>query len=289
MTLEGQASSSEVQPFLKWAGGKRALRRHILDAIGTCKSSYFEPFLGGGAVAFSLGSQVPKVLGDSNQELISTYIAVRDHPHEVIAILETFENSKEFFYEVRGWDRRTDFKDRPLVERAARFIYLNKTGFNGLHRVNKSGYFNVPFGDQPRADFVMRERLLAVSTFLKSKNEYGDLNTRFEVGDFEQIFEQAKDGDVVYADPPYLPISKTSDFVAYQQSGFGMNEQVRLRDAALRAISRGSRVVLSNSYCDATLDLYQKSSFTVSKVPAARSIGAKTSSRIKVDEALIWG
>lgn len=289
MTLASRASSSEVQPFLKWAGGKRALRQLILEAIGTVKGSYFEPFLGGGAIALSLSSDVTKVLGDSNQELIDTYIAVRDCPHEVISILKTFENSKEFFYEVRAWDRRPDFKERPLIERAARFIYLNKTGFNGLHRVNKSGFYNVPFGDQPKADFVMEDRLLAVSTFLRSKSESGEFTTRLQSGHFEQLFSEAGQGDVIYADPPYIPISKTADFVGYQQSGFGMKDQAHLRDLALRAISRGSRVVLSNSYCDATLDLYQSSSFTVSRISATRNIGAKTESRARVDEALIWG
>lgn len=278
-----------VGPFLKWAGGKRLLRHQILSLVGPIRGTYFEPFLGGGAVALSIPSSTRKVLSDTNPDLINTYKEVRDNCKKLQSVLASFPNNRDFYYSIRQWDREANYSDRPSLERAARFIYLNKTGYNGLYRVNSQNQFNVPFGDQPRADYVMRSRLEAVSRFLATRGSDGELLTTLEVSGFSKQIQRAIEGDVIYADPPYIPLSQTSDFVSYQKDGFSLEAQEELGSELLAAVKRGVRVVASNSYTPKTLEIYKDSRFDVRPVEVKRAIGASIPSRSQVTEALIVG
>lgn len=280
-------SSVDYLPFLKWAGGKRNLANRIREILGQHEGSYIEPFLGGGAVALSMGPTTVKMLGDANQGLIDTYIAIRDELDGVLETLNSFENSEYFYLQIRGLDRQQGFAELPLTFRAARFIYLNRLGFNGLYRENSKGYFNVPFGRQMSKDFVMEDRLRKINHFLNFRDENGVLLNTLICGDFESLFTMANFGDAMYADPPYDPVSSTSSFVGYQHSGFGNVDQIRLRDVALDAVNRGVRVVLSNNDTEFIRDIYD--GFELIPVEARRSISASNSGRGRVKELIIVG
>ena len=282
------SNRSQCSPFLKWAGGKTTLRPQILNLIGEVEGTYYEPFLGGAAIALSVGKEVRKSLSDSNLQLIETYETVRDNLDELQETLRAFPNTREFYDEIRAWDRKSSFWDLPKTDRASRFIFLNKVGFNGLYRVNSKGEFNVPFGDQPTADYVMEKRLREVSDYLNTRDKSGNFVTELICADFEGQISKAGPGDVIYADPPYFPLKKTSDFVSYQQGGFGEEEQMRLAACLADASARGARVIASNSYTETTLDVYSDKIFTIQKIEVARSIGASGPSRGKVAEALIF-
>ena len=205
-----------VRPFLKWAGGKRALLPEILPRVPMFTGMYIEPFLGAGAVMFAMPRETPKIVNDFNIDLIETYEMIRDFPDDIIRNLRKHQNTKEHFLAVRSWDRNEDFVGRDPVERAARFIYLNRTCFNGLYRVNSKGQFNVPFGNYVNPDLVMAKTILDASSFLSAKSQQGKSVVELTSGDYRIATSKAKAGDFVYLDPPYDPISVTSSFVAYQ-------------------------------------------------------------------------
>lgn len=269
------------QPFLKWAGGKRSLLPEIKARIPQFPGRYFEPFLGAGAVMFALDPAIRKVVNDSNVDLIETYVVVRDRLPELLRALRKHQHTKEHYYEVRSWDRKPSFRRRSAVNRAARFIYLNKTCFNGLYRVNADGHFNVPFGDYKNPSYLDAANLTAVSQFLQKKVE-------LRSGDYRGVTRRATQRDFVYFDPPYDPISQTSSFVAYQQNGFGREQQTQLRDEALRLTKRGVPVLLSNANTPFIQSLYADTSvFAIDEVAVKRAISAKASSRKPVSEVLI--
>jgi len=282
---------ADFSPFLKWAGGKRALLPTINPLIPEISGKYIEPFLGAGAVFLSRAAQTPKWGNDNNQDLIEVYEVIADRPFELIDELRYFRNDKDFFLEVRGWDRQENFYQRGPVERAARFIYLNKTCFNGLYRVNGSGQFNVPFGNFKNPDFVCEENISAVSLFLKASNvETGERIVRLTSGDYLPPILGAKVGDFVYCDPPYDPLTSTSSFVGYQKGGFSRGDQFTLRDALVDLSIKGVDFLASNHDTEFIRDIYgDEKYFKIREVSVQRAISARAASRVHVGELLISG
>lgn len=285
--MSKQSSEGPPLPILKWAGGKRALLPQIMPKIPNFTGTYFEPFLGAGALFFSMPRHLKKVGNDYNRDLIELYRVVRDNPEGLLAELKKHRNTKEHFYEVRAWDREPSFRERSAEEKAARLIFLNKTCFNGLYRVNSRNEFNVPFGNLKNPDFVSETNLLKMSSFLRSR-EKGNRLVTLKSGDYRAALQGAREGDFVYLDPPYDPLSKTSSFVAYQTSGFSSADQEALKEQIDNLTSRGVPVLLSNSatpfvrrlFCDTNV-------FRARRISANRTIGASISSRGKTTELLI--
>lgn len=267
-----------LQPFLKWAGGKRQLLPTIRQYIPQKYNTYYEPFIGAGAVLFDIQPSIG-VINDSNTELINCYEVIRDSIEELILDLRQHKNEKEYYYAIRDLDRDPNFKNLNPVQRASRIIYLNKTCFNGLFRVNSAGQFNVPFGNYNNPKIVDEIVLKAAHNYLATKN-IEIMNV-----DFEQSVKNAKKGDFVYFDPPYDPVSDTSSFTGYDLNGFSKSEQERLRDVYKKLSDKGCFVLLSNSATDFILDLYKD--FQVVKVAASRNINSVATERGKIDEVLV--
>ena len=270
--------SKQLQPFLKWAGGKRQLLPTIRKYIPQYSGSYYEPFIGAGAVLFDIQPPVG-IINDSNTELINCYQVVRDSIDELIVNLRQHKNDKDYYYAIRDLDREPHYKKLDPVQRASRIIYLNKTCFNGLFRVNSAGQFNVPFGRYHNPKIVDETVLRAVHRYLAAKNVQ-ILNL-----DFEQSVKNAKKGDFIYFDPPYDPVSDTSSFTGYDLNGFGKSEQQRLRDVYQKLSDKGCFVLLSNSATDFILNLYQD--YSIVKVAATRNINSVATGRGKIDEVLV--
>lgn len=266
------------QPFLKWAGGKRQLLNHIQQEMPKRFGTYYEPFLGGGAVLFRLQPQ-KAVISDVNSELINSYKVVRDSLEEVLADLGRHKNHKEYYYALRELDRTPQFDTLSAVERASRLIYLNKTCYNGLFRVNRRGHFNVPFGSYKNPNIVNEQVLRSVHQYL-SAHDVTILN-----GDFVEAVATAKDGDFVYLDPPYDPVSPTSSFTSYSFYRFDKSEQVRLKETMDDLSQRGCLVMLSNSATEFIRGLYKD--YRVVSVQASRPINSQANKRGKIDEVLV--
>lgn len=226
---------------------------------------------------------------DSNSDLIEVYQQVRDELPKVLRHLRKFENTKEEYLAVREWDRNdTTFKKLSPSKRAARFIYLNKTCFNGLYRVNSSGEFNVPFGDMKVNNLVNEAHLRRTSDNLNGLIPDGaGAQTTFTSGDFRLSTKKAKSGDGVYFDPPYDPLTKTANFVAYSVEGFSRDLQVALYEEAKRLTDLGVRVVISNSSTPFINDMYKGKIFEIEQIPVRRSIAAMGTSRSPAPEVLI--
>ena len=275
-------------PFLKWAGGKRALISQILSHVPEDLEKYYEPFVGAGSLLFSLPRELPKFVSDFNSELISVYTTIRDDVDGVLKELRKLSNNKETYLEIRAWDRSSRFTQRTAASRAARFIFLNKCGYNGLYRVNSLGQYNVPYGNPKNVDFIAESNLRAVSDFLNAKDKRGVLNTRITSGDYREIVRNASGhGSLVYFDPPYHPTSATSNFTSYSSSGFDENNQIELRDEILRLTEAGVRVLHSNSDTVFIRGLFKEKIFTLNQVTVRRAIAAKSSSRGVINELLI--
>jgi DNA adenine methylase len=269
--LDGPAASA--RPFVKWAGGKRQLLPELLRRCPPAFGRYFEPFLGGGALFFALRPR-EATLADVNARLIRTYEGIRDDVDGVIGLLSGYRHDEAFFYEMREWDIDT----RSDAEVAAWFIYLNKTGYNGLYRVNKGDRFNVPFGRYDNPTICDPPLLRACSAALRGAH--------LVVEDFEPVARRAKEGDFVYFDPPYAPLSATSSFTSYTSTGFGPEQQTLLRDLALDLKRRGVQVLLSNSATPFVRELYGEG-FDVREVSATRMVNSKASGRGAITELLI--
>lgn len=266
------------RPFLKWAGGKSQLADALLERRPPTFNAYHEPFVGSGALFFRLyrEKQIQRAtLSDINAELISTYLAIRDHVAEVMRILSGFPYNKNFYYEIR----RQDPWALSLPERAARMIYLNKTGYNGLYRVNRQGTFNVPFGLYKSPKYFDPENLLAVSKALQ--------HVEILCASFESVLERAQPGDWVYFDPPYVPISQTAGFTAYHANGFGLEDQERLRNVCVELTLRGVYVMVSNSDTAPVRCLYGLPYFRIDEVFASRAISSSATKRGKVREIIV--
>lgn len=261
-----------LAPFLKWAGGKRWLVSHQDFQLPEFTGKYIEPFLGGGAVFFSLPLK-NAILSDLNPRLIETYQVVRDEPCALTEILKKYHSlhNREFYYSIRDADFFSP------VERAAQFLYLNRTCWNGLYRENLSGKFNVPIGTKT-AVYSEREDFLEISERLR----YTDI----ECCDFEKTISKAENGDLLFLDPPYTTAHNLNGFVKYNQNIFSWDDQLRLRNSALRASSRGAKVLITNANHHSITEIYAD----IGKIiPISRSsvISGKNAGRQKTSELLI--
>jgi DNA adenine methylase len=274
--LRAEIQVATPRPFLKWVGGKTQLLPQFAPLLPTAFRRYFEPFVGGAAMFFDLRVRRPKMqatLQDVNAELVSCYTAVRDDVDGVIAALREHRYESDHFYAVRAQSP----KSLPLAKRAARTIFLNKTGYNGLYRVNSKGQFNVPFGRFTNPAFCDAENLRACAHALAG--------VTIETGDFTSVLDRAKKDDFVYFDPPYVPLSATSDFTAYIPGGFRQAEQKKLAEVFRILASRGVKVMLSNSDTKLVRELYN--GFPITTVFASRSVNSKGSGRGKLTEVVV--
>lgn len=265
-----------MKPLLKWVGGKRQLLPAIHSMLPESYDTYVEPFLGGGAVLFSLAPERARV-NDLNTELITVYEVVRDDVDELIELLRGYPNESDFFYSMRALDRSPEFAHLSRVERAARTIYLNKTCYNGLYRVNNAGQFNAPFGRYANPTICDEPNLREVSAYLASHD------VAFSNGDYAAL--EANEGDFVYFDPPYDPVNPTSNFTGYQSGGFGRADQIRLKETCDALDARGVKFLLSNSATDFITELY--ADYRVETVKATRAVNSVASKRGKVNEVLV--
>ena len=231
-------SQTTLQPFTKWTGGKRQLLPVIKSLMPDNYNSYFEPFIGGGALFFDL-SPDKAVINDFNNELMNCYQQIKKHPQKLIELLTKHQenNSKEYYLELRAVDRDNRINKMTDVERAARIMYMLRVNFNGLYRVNSKNQFNVPYGRYKNPKIVDSELILSISTYLNS-NDIRILN-----GDFEEAVKSVQAGDFIYFDPPYIPLSETSAFTSYTHEGFSYEEQVRLRDVFRKLDKKGAYVI----------------------------------------------
>jgi len=279
-TITDTRADGEIsaRPFLKWAGGKGQLLEQFAPLLPRAGSyaRYFEPFLGSSALFFHLAPH-RAFLSDVNREIVDCYRAVKDHAEDVIRELGKHRYTPEDYYRVR--DRA---RPRTLASRAARTIYLNKTGYNGLYRVNSAGRFNVPIGKYANPGFASPTLFGVLRACARALGaaKLGD-------GDFARTLRAAGEGDFVYLDPPYAPVSATADFTAYAAGGFGWSDQERLAKACTELWKRGARVMLSNSDAAPVRRLYEDLGFRIDEVRAARSINSRATSRGKVCELVV--
>lgn len=268
--------------IVKWAGGKRQLLNQLEILFPKKFKNYFEPFVGGGAVAFHIiKTRKPKeiFLSDINEELINVYEIVRDNVFELIDLLKKHKEihgkeGKEFYTNVRNQNPYVMSK----LSRAARFIYLNRTCFNGLYRVNSKGQFNVPMGKYDNPGIVQEKELIQISKLLKG--------VKLKVQSFEKILSYVKKGDFVYFDPPYYPLNKAS-FTTYTKETFLDKEHKKLFDLFVELDKKGAKVMLSNSSAPFILNLYKKYKSKVKHVDATRMINCNAEKRGKVKEVVI--
>lgn len=245
--------------------------------------SYFEPFLGGGAVLFHLISENPKTncfVSDLNSNLILSYVTIRDRVEELISALEIhsknyFKNTKAYYYQMR------ESNPKNQIDKVSRLIFLNRTCFNGLYRVNSKGKFNVPLGKYTNPNIVNKENLIAVSHVLRSKD------ILIKCQDFPKALDEAQKNDFVYLDPPYQPVSQTSNFTSYTNDSFGYEDQERLFLEFQRLDSKGCKVMLSNSKSDEVLDLFEDYSDKTIEISANRFINSDSKKRTGHSELLI--
>lgn len=263
-----------AKPFLKWAGGKTQLLNSLQPYIPNTFGKYIEPFIGGGALFFKLNHPI-SVIADLNEELVITYQQVKDNVINLISILESYENSEEYYYKIRGLNTSTLSE----CERAARLIYLNKTCFNGLFRVNKKGEFNVPYGKRTGA-FLNRENLIRASEYMESTMIY---NLDYK----ETLKRFAKKGDFIFLDPPYQPVGKFSDFKRYTKEFFYENDQIELASIFRDLVNMGCYVILTNSDAPFILNLYK--GYHIETIETKRMISSNPDTRIGKDIIVLGG
>ncbi len=276
--------TKQYQPFIKWVGGKRGLLEQILPLFPKKFNNYYEPFIGGGAVFFELFSKgllhnKKVILSDINSELVNSYNVVKNNPIELIANLEKYkkQHNKEFYYKIREFDREENYDKLSDLEKATRFIYLNKTCFNGLYRVNKKGYFNTPIGSYKNPNIANRDLILSASEALQ------DVTIKQE--SFKEVLKYAKKDDLVYFDPPYYPLNNTSNFTSYDSNCFLEDEQFELFEIFDKLSDNGARVIQSNSDTDFIKKLYRN--YDIKIVNANRFINSKSNGRGKITEVVI--
>lgn len=269
----GNNLSIHAKPILKWAGGKSQMLKYILPLIPNYSGRYIEPFLGGGAVYFALNPD-NAIISDSNPELINMYRQVTDNVESVITYLNKYKNDKELFYAVR----EQVWENLPKAEAAARMIFLNKTCFNGLYRVNKKGMFNTPFGNYKNPVICDEDRLRNASKILSKAT--------LVCGDYLDVLKSyAKSGDFVFLDPPYVPVGKYGDFKRYTKEQFYDHNQIELADEVKRLVNLGCYVILTNSNHPLCRELYSEFKYEV--VPTRRSISSDSKTRCGEDIIVI--
>lgn len=273
------AKNKLVAPVVKWVGGKRQLLDEITPLLPKRITCYCEPFLGGGAVLFSIQPS-KAIVNDLNADLITVYEVIRDDVEALIESLKKHENTSEYFYALRDIDRdKVSYQSLSKVEKASRLIYLNKTCFNGLFRVNSSGEFNSPFGHYKNPNIVNEPILRAVSKYFNTSN------IAFYSEDFSKTLSRVHKGGFVYLDPPYDPVSDTASFTGYNKGGFDRSEQIRLKRCCDELTQRGVKFMLSNSSTEFIKELYQEYDITI--VKAKRAINADASKRGAIEEVLV--
>ncbi|MDR2645836.1 MAG: Dam family site-specific DNA-(adenine-N6)-methyltransferase [Holosporaceae bacterium] len=267
-------STNQPKPFVKWIGGKRSIINELLQRLPKQINNYYEPFVGGGALFFEIYNTVNhSYLSDLNVDLIVTYNTIKSEPKKLIELLSKHKKNHDeegYYYKIRAMQNLKD-----PVENSARFIYLMKTCFNGLYRVNKNNEFNTPIGSYKDPNICDKKNILAVTQALK----YATIKYQ----DFTKITPQR--GDFVYFDPPYHPTSEDS-FTKYLSTGFSEKDQTRLRDFALELIKSGVNVMISNSDAEFIIDIYKKN-FNINRVSAPRVVNCKSDKRQSVYEILI--
>lgn len=241
---ETETDGVRVKPFLKWAGGKRQLMPVIKKFIPNKYNRYYEPFLGGGSVYFALRPE-RAILSDTNEELINLYKVIASDLDLLIKELSKLKNDKEFYYQMR----ELNLKGKDRIKRAARTLFLNKTCFNGLYRVNKKGEFNVPYGNNPKTKIFDERELILASDLLKKADLFSE--------DFRKILHRVEKNDLVFLDPPYYPVSEYSDFKRYTKESFHEKDHIELRNAFRDLSDKGAFVILTNSNTEFIRELYK--------------------------------
>jgi len=263
------------KPFVKWAGGKRQLINLLIDNAPTSFGRYFEPFVGGGALLFALLPSAATIT-DANPELINAYQIIRDELPALMKDLARHRNDEEYFYAIRAKQPAR----LSAVKRASRFLYLNKTCFNGLYRENSKGEFNAPFGKYVNPKILDQENLTAVSAYLN------DSDVAIYHRDYKAVLDEARPGDFVYFDPPYYPLTQTASFTKYVGADFGPDNQQDLAAVFGELARRNVYVMLSNSNTEFIKNLYQ--GHRIQQVAASRAINCKGSKRGKeLNEVLV--
>lgn len=261
--------NKHIEPFLRWAGGKNWLIKHLdklLPANGF--NRYFEPFLGGGSIFLAINPQKKSFLSDLNEELIQTYSVLKKSPESIIKLLEHFENTKEFYYKIR----EEQYEDS--IQKAARFIYLNQTSFNGIFRVNLKGKYNVPYGFRTK-NFLEKEKLLSISKRLK--------NTTLSHGDFSIIKSKVKEKDLVFLDPPYTVSHNDNGFIKYNQKLFSLADQVRLSELIDHIKAKGAYYILTNAAHKRIDEIFNKGDYRYVK-NRANLVGGLNAERGQIQE-----
>jgi DNA adenine methylase len=269
----------QLKPFLKWVGGKSQLLPEIIKRLPSEYDRYFEPFLGGGAVFFSLQNRTA-CLVDVNSELINTYCVIKDCVEELIGDLAKHIYDKDYYYSLRDVDRSLEYQSWSNIQRASRFIYLNKTCYNGLYRVNSKQQFNTPIGTYKNPKILDKDNLKACSEVLK--------DVELIHGSFLAIESKITDRDLVYFDPPYVPLTKTANFTSYTCERFDKNRQIELYKLCCRLHERGVKFMLSNSSAPFVLELYgQEPDFKIELIQATRLINSQSDKRGQIAEAIV--
>lgn len=278
----------ELQPVLKWAGGKRQLITQIEKFFPKEFTAYYEPFIGGGAVLFHL-QPTKAVVNDFNEDLINCYQSIKNHINELIDELKFYENKNDpkSFYEIRAMDRGDEYKHWSAVKRAARLLYLNRTCYNGLFRMNSAGQFNSPFG-------FYKNPCICNEPLLKAMHKYFKENDiEFRTQDFYEACMDAPKGAFIYLDPPYDQYEEQVNFVGYTKNGFTKFDQERLKKMCDELIERGCYILISNSKTSFIENLYTDRSkyitYTMHTVSARRNINSNAKKRGEVEEVLIVG
>lgn len=277
-----QIFATSPKPFVKWAGGKRQLITSLEGHLPKKFNTYFEPFLGGGALLFHLLNQSPNLkchVSDLNSDLILAYITIRDKVEQLVESLERhsgkyFTAKQEYYYSVR------ESAPKNQIEKVSRLLFLNKTCFNGLYRVNSKGQFNVPLGKYTNPSIVNKENLQAVSKILQSKN------IAIRCQDFAAVLDEAKKDDFVYFDPPYQPVSKTANFTSYTKCEFTYDDLKRLAEVCQKLDKKDCNVLLSNSNTKEVRKLFS-SKWKVAEISANRAINSNSKKRTGHSELLI--
>lgn len=274
-SVDSKLDNTTVEPFLKWAGGKRWLVNSHPELLKVTYKRYIEPFLGGGAVFFYLKPKIA-ILSDKNKELIDTYLAIKTNVKEMCDILEIHQvnHCNEYYYNVR------DSVYDSIVEKAAQFIYLNRTCWNGLYRVNQKNKFNVPIGTKNRVIMETLNEWERIATVLA--------DTELISVDFEEIIDQAICDDFIFIDPPYTVKHNNNGFIKYNQHIFSWDDQVRLSKCVLKAKNKGAKIILTNADHESIRELY-RDNFIIKTVPRTSVLAGKSEYRGKVSELLVIG
>ncbi len=278
-----QQIATTPKPFVKWAGGKRQLIPILNENLPKSFGTYYEPFIGGGALLFHILTErnAQKCsISDLNSDLVLTYTTIRDKIDELVSSLKNHEknyqdDSKTYYYSVRESNPRSE------IEKTSRLLFLNRTCFNGLYRVNSKGKFNVPLGRYTNPNIVNEDNLRSVSAILNTSK------VAIKCRDFESVLRDAKKGDLIYFDPPYQPVSDTANFTSYTNKSFTYEDLNRLAELCLKLDSKGCKVLLSNSDSKEVAKIFSDKPWKINKIQANRSINSNSKKRTGHFELLI--